>query len=141
MAERIRVTGSVELDPDELRWRFSRGSGPGGQGVNTTDSRVELSLDVGATAALTDHQRARVLVALEGRVVDGVLTIVAAEHRSQLMNRRAALERLVALLQQALAPPPAQRRPTRPTRGSVRRRAQAKQHRSETKRLRRPPQD
>lgn len=141
MADGIRVTGTVRLDPDELRWRFSRAGGPGGQGVNTTDSRVELLFDVARTAALSEAQRARVTAALGDRLVDGVLTVTAAEHRSQLLNRRAALERLVATLRAALAPPPPPRRPTRPTRASARRRAEAKRRRSETKRLRRPPQD
>ncbi len=135
------MTAGVSLDPGELRWRFSRASGPGGQGVNTTDSRVELSLDVARTGALDDRQRERALAALEGRLVDGVLTITASEHRSQLANRRAATERLVNALRAALAPPPRQRRATRPTRGSTRRRLEGKKLRGETKRLRRPPSD
>lgn len=137
----VAVTARVSLDPGELRWRFSRSSGPGGQGVNTTDSRVEVSLDLARTGALTPAQRAAVLVALQNRLVDGVLTVVASEHRSQLHNRRVALDRLVALLRQALAPPPRRRRPTRPSRGAERRRVQAKQQRSRTKQLRRPPAD
>jgi ribosome-associated protein len=137
----VRVTASVQLDPGELRWRFSRASGPGGQGVNTTDSRVELSLDVARSAAFSDVQRERVLSRLGSRLVDGVVTVVASEQRSQLQNRRAALDRLVALLQEGLAPPPRPRRATRPSRGAVRRRAEAKQRRSSTKQLRRRPQD
>ena len=90
----------------ELRWRFSRSSGPGGQSVNTTDSRVELSLDVSTTEALGPVLRERALAALADRLVDGVLTVSAAEHRSQLQNRRAARARLAALLRDATAPPP-----------------------------------
>lgn len=138
MVQGIRVTGTVQLDPRELRWRFSRAGGPGGQGVNTTDSRVELLFDVARTAALSEPQRARVTAALGDRLVDGVLTVTAAEHRSQLRNRRAALGRLIETLRAALAPSPPPRRPTRPTRASVRRRAETKRRRSETKRLRRP---
>ncbi|GAA1631679.1 alternative ribosome rescue aminoacyl-tRNA hydrolase ArfB [Georgenia ruanii] len=137
----LRVTASVTLDPRELRWRFSRAGGPGGQGVNTTDSRVELSLDLATTAALSPEQRARVLHALAGRLTEGVLTVVAAEQRSQLQNRRAAVDRLVALLREALAPPPRPRRATRPSRSAVRRRAEAKQRRSQVKQLRRRPAD
>ena len=85
----VRVTSTVIIDPGELRWRFSRSRGPGGQGVNTTDSRVELALDVARTPALSDVQRERALTALQGQLVDGVLTIAASEHRSQLQNRRA----------------------------------------------------
>ncbi|MFH5822980.1 alternative ribosome rescue aminoacyl-tRNA hydrolase ArfB [Georgenia sp. AZ-5] len=139
--EHIRVTASVQLDPGELRWRFSRARGPGGQGVNTTDSRVEVSLDLAATPALSEVQRERALAALAGRLAGTVLTVAAEEHRSQLLNRRAALERLVATLHEALAPPPRPRRATRPSRGAVRRRAETKRRRSETKRLRRRPAD
>lgn len=140
MSDPIRVTSTVQLDPAELRWRFSRASGPGGQGVNTTDSRVELSLDVASSPAFSDAQRSRVLARLGGRLTAGVLTVVAAEHRSQLLNRRAALARLVEQLREALAPPPRPRRPTRPSRGALRRRAEAKQRHSTTKQLRRRPE-
>jgi ribosome-associated protein len=125
----------------ELSWRFSRSSGPGGQGVNTTDSRVELSFDVARSPTLPTHLRARVLARLHRRLVDGVLTVVATEHRSQLRNREAARERLDALLAGALAPDPAPRRPTRPTAGSRRRRLDAKTRRGAIKRLRGRPDE
>jgi ribosome-associated protein len=115
----------------ELSERFSRSSGPGGQGVNTADSRVELSYDVRRAPAPV---RARVLDRLAGRLVDGVLTVSASEHRTQLDNRRAARERLAELLRRAAAPPPRKRRPTRPTRGSQERRLAQKSRRSEVKR-------
>ncbi len=121
------------MPTSELTERFSRSSGPGGQGVNTTDSRVELSYDVARSASIPDHLRARVRSRLEGRLVDGVLTVVASEHRSQLDNRRAARERLAQQLREAAAPPPPTRRPTRPTRGSKERRLDAKKRRGETK--------
>jgi len=125
----------------ELTWRFSRSSGPGGQGVNTTDSRVELSFDVARSPTLPTHLRARALARLHRRLVDGVLTVVATEHRSQLRNREAARERLDALLAGALAPDPAPRRPTRPTAGSRRRRLDAKTRRGAIKRLRGRPDE
>lgn len=137
----LQVTRTLQVPEAELTWRFSRSSGPGGQGVNTTDSRVELAFDVVRSAALTDHQRDRVLQRLARRVVDGRLVVTASEHRSQLRNRDAAARRLAQLLREALAPDPARRRPTRPTLGSQRRRLDAKQRRGETKRLRRPPGD
>ncbi len=137
----LRVTSSVTLREEELQWRFSRSSGPGGQSVNTTDSRAELTVDLAATPALSEHQRARVLEALAGRLVDGRLTVTASEHRSQLRNREAAAERLAQLLREALAPPPPRRRPTKPSRGAQRRRAEAKTRRSQTKSLRRRPSD
>ncbi|MGH2637595.1 MAG: alternative ribosome rescue aminoacyl-tRNA hydrolase ArfB, partial [Actinomycetota bacterium] len=98
MAGPLRVTRSVLVPERELKWRFSRSSGPGGQSVNTTDSRVELSLDVSTTTALGPVQRGRALERLADRLVDGVLTVAASEHRSQLRNREAALERLAELL-------------------------------------------
>lgn len=120
----------------ELVERFSRSSGPGGQSVNTTDSRVELEYDVAASVALTDAQRAWALAALAGRLVDGRLVVDASEHRSQHRNRVAARERLADLLREALAPPPPPRRPTKPTRGSQRRRLEEKKQRGRTKALR-----
>ena len=137
----LRVTRSVLIPERELKWRFSRSSGPGGQSVNTADSRVELSLDLTKTTALGPVQRARVLERLEGRLVDGVLTVKASRQRSQLQNREAALERLAQILAGALAPPPPRRRPTRPKRSAVERRLQDKKRRGQTKRLRRSTDD
>ncbi len=141
MSGDLQVTRSLRLAAGELTWRFSRSSGPGGQGVNTTDSRVELTFDVVGSSALTDAQRERVLHRLARRVVDGRLVVTASEHRSQLRNRDAAAARLAQLLREALAPDPARRRPTRPTLGSQRRRLDSKTRRGQTKRLRRPPTD
>jgi ribosome-associated protein len=141
LTDDLRVTSALVVPAGELAWRFSRSSGPGGQGVNTTDSRVELSYDVGSSPVLTPALRERLTGRLGGRLVDGVVTVVAEEHRSQLRNREAALARLGALLREALAPPPPPRRPTRPTRGSQQRRLDAKTRRGQTKRMRRPPQD
>jgi ribosome-associated protein len=137
----LRVTPAVTVPRAELSWRFSRSSGPGGQSVNTADSRVELSFDVARTTALPEHLKARALQRLASRLVDGVLTVAASEHRSQLQNRRAAAARLAALLADAIAPPARRRRPTRPSPGAVERRLAAKRRRSLTKRDRRPPAD
>ncbi len=117
----------------ELLERFSRSSGPGGQGVNTTDSRVELLFDPAASVSFSAEQRDRLLLALRGRLVAGQVTIVASEFRSQRRNRVAARERLVRILREALAPPPPRRRRTRPTRGSQHRRLDAKRRRAQTK--------
>ena len=137
MAGPLRVTRSVVVPERELRWRFSRSSGPGGQSVNTADSRVELSLDLARTTSLGPVQRVRVLDCLSKRLVDGVITVTASEHRSQLRNREVALERLAAILAKALAPPPPRRRPTKPRRGAVEHRLADKKRRARTKRLRR----
>ena len=137
----LRVTRSVVVPQKELKWRFSRSSGPGGQSVNTADSRVGLSVDLRSTTALGPIQRSRALERLAGRLVDGVLTISASEHRSQLQNREAALERMARVLAEALAPPPPQRRPTRVRKGAIERRLANKRLRAQTKKLRRVDED
>jgi ribosome-associated protein len=137
----IVVRESVVIPAAELQWKFSRSSGPGGQGVNTTDSRVELTFDIAASSALSSVQRDRALQRLAGRLVDGRLTVTASEHRSQLRNRAAAQIRLASLMASAIAPPPRPRRPTRATRASVERRLKTKKHRSRVKRQRRSTVD
>jgi ribosome-associated protein len=137
----LEVTDGVVVPSAVLTWRFSRSSGPGGQGVNTADSRVELSVAPLELPGLTDAQRARLAERLAPRLVDGLLTIAASEHRQQLRNRQAARERLAAVLRAALAPPPTARRRTRPSRGSQERRIRAKKQRGELKRSRRPGWD
>ena len=137
----LRVGTALTIPESELSWRFSRSSGPGGQGVNTADSRVELVWDVANSAALSPVQRERLLERLDGRLVDGVLTVAASEHRAQLRNRDAARERLAALVADAIRPPAPPRRPTKVSRGAKERRLAAKKQRTDVKRLRRPPQD
>lgn len=137
----LRVPGGLTIPEAELAWRFSRSSGPGGQGVNTADSRVELVWDAARSAALSPVQRGRLLDRLGPRLVDGVLTIAASEHRAQLRNRDAARERLVELVAAALRPPAPPRRPTTPSRGSKERRLSAKHRRTDVKQLRRRPPD
>jgi ribosome-associated protein len=137
----LRVSPGLTIPETELSWRFSRSSGPGGQGVNTADSRVELLWDAAASTALTPHQRDRILDRLSGRLVNGVLTIAASEHRAQLRNRDAARDRLVALVGEALRPPAPARRATKPSRGSKERRLTAKKQRTDVKKLRKPPRD
>lgn len=132
----LPVTASLVVPAAALSWRFSRSSGPGGQGVNTADSRVELSVAPLELPGLTDPQRARLGQRLGDRLVDGVLTIAASEHRQQLRNRQAARERLAAVLRAGLAPPPPARRRTKPTRGSKERRIEAKKQRGQLKKQR-----
>ena len=132
----------LDIPDAELVERFSRSSGPGGQSVNTTDSRVELSWDVARSVVLDDLQRARLLDRLRGRLVDGVLTIAASEHRSQLRNRVAARARLHSLVTEALEPPAPPRRATRPSRAAKARRLEAKRRHADLKaNRRRPPLD
>lgn len=135
----LHVSGRVVIPAAELSWRFSRSGGSGGQHVNTTDSRVELLWDVGASVALDAQQRSRARRALTSTLVDGVLTVTASDRRSQRQNRLLARERLAAIVATAIAPPPPPRRPTRPSRRAQARRVDAKRRRSATKDLRRRP--
>jgi ribosome-associated protein len=136
----LEVSGALTIPASELSWRFSRSSGPGGQHVNTSDSRVELSWNIAESAALSDGQRMLLATRLGRRLNSGVITVTAAERRSQLRNREIALAKLAELVADGLAPEAAPRRPTKPTRGSDRRRLASKQQRSATKRQRqRPP--
>ena len=137
MPDDLRVNGWLLIPGSELHERFSRSSGPGGQSVNTADSRVELSFDVGKSAALPEWARARMTERLAGRLAGGVLTVVASEQRSQLANRNRARARLAALLREAVAPPQRPRVPTRPGRAANERRLAAKRNRSAVKRARR----
>jgi len=128
----------LRIPAAELAEQFTHASGPGGQGVNTSDSRVQLRLDLATTTAVDDDQRERLLAVLAPRLAGSVLTVSAEEHRAQRRNRVAARERLAAILREAIAPPVV-RRPTKPTRGSKRRRLDGKRRRSETKQNRRRP--
>lgn len=132
--------GGVEIPEHELGWRFSRSSGPGGQSVNTADSRVELVFDLAGSPSVPEHLRTRALGRLGHRLVDGTVRVTASEYRSQHRNREAARTRLGELLERAFAPPAPKRRPTRPTRGSKERRLAGKKRRSDVKAMRRRPE-
>ena len=131
--ESIQVTRSVSLPRSEIELRFSRSSGPGGQHAQKSDTRVEASFDVEASSALSHAQKRRVIAK-----AGPVLRAVAQDERSQWRNRELATERLVESLREALRVP-RRRRPTKPTKASRERRLEAKRRRSDTKRLRRPP--
>ncbi len=133
--DELRVRG-ILIPAAELSWRFSRASGPGGQGVNTTDSRVQLVFDLAASPSIPAHLRDRAVERLGGRLAQGCIVVTASEHRSQLLNREAAMRRMAAILSDALGPGPRPRRPTKPTRASAERRLKAKKGRSQVKRLR-----
>jgi len=135
----MEVSAALTIPSSELAWRFSRSSGPGGQHVNTSDSRVELSWNVRDSTALSDGQRSMLLTRLGQRITAGVITVTASERRSQLRNREIALAKLADLLAEGLAPEAARRRATKPTRASNRRRLAAKEQRAATKRQRQRP--
>ncbi|MFJ8253243.1 alternative ribosome rescue aminoacyl-tRNA hydrolase ArfB [Streptomyces sp. NPDC094466] len=128
------IRGSVSLPEAELMWRFSRSSGPGGQHVNTSDSQVELRFDLAATDALPEVWKARALERLASRLVGGVISVRASEHRSQWRNRETAAVRLAALLAEATAPPPKPRIKRKIPRGINERRLREKKQRGDTKR-------
>ncbi len=133
MAADLIVSRDLVVPASDLSERFSRSSGPGGQGVNTADSRVELSFDVARSPAVPEWLRHRMLRRLGGRLSDGVLRVTASEHRAQLQNRAAARERMARLLRDAATAPPPIRLPTKPTRGSQERRIAGKKRRGQTK--------
>lgn len=135
----LDVTPALTIPAGELSWRFSRSSGPGGQHVNTSDSRAELSWNVADSAALSEEQRGVLLARLGRRLVGTTITVAASEQRSQLRNREIALAKLAQIISAALAPAAAARRATKSTRGSKRRHMAAKQQRSATKAQRRRP--
>lgn len=134
----LGVTSTLTVPAKALTWKFSRSSGPGGQGVNTADSRVELSVHLPSLTDWPDQLISTALHRLSGRLTDGSLTVSASEYRQQIRNREAARMRLAALLRAAVAPPGPARRPTRPTAASRRRRLDTKRRRSETKQRRHP---
>lgn len=141
MVDDLVVRGTTVIPAHELHWSFSRSSGPGGQGVNTTDSRVQLSFDLVGTASISEPLKARAIERLQSRLVNGCIVVAASEHRSQLLNREEAQRRLADILDRALAPPPRKRRPTKPSKASVDRRIKAKKSRSQVKRLRHSTDD
>ena len=137
----LRVSDDVVLPAGALTWRFSRSSGPGGQGVNTADSRVELVVDLAEAPGIPDEARARLLDRVPRLIEGSRVSVTASEHRSQRRNREAARRRLAALLRDALAPDPPARRARRPSRGARMRRLEDKRHHSARKAMRRSPSE
>ncbi|MFH1146258.1 MAG: alternative ribosome rescue aminoacyl-tRNA hydrolase ArfB [Pseudomonadota bacterium] len=134
----IQITGSVAISESEIHEEFVRSSGPGGQNVNKVATTVQLRFDVARSPSLTEDVRRRLFVLAGNRItMDGILIIRAGRFRTQEENRQDARARLVGLLRVA-AHPPKVRRKTRPTAASKKRRLEAKLHRAETKKERRP---
>jgi ribosome-associated protein len=139
MPDMIQITRELAIPLEEVELRASRASGPGGQGVNTTDSRVELRFDLANSTSLPPEVKERAMRRLASRLdSSGRLRVVAQTQRSQLANRRDAIERFAALLADAVAVPRS-RKATRPSAAATARRVEGKRRRSATKRLRRPP--
>ncbi len=132
----LHINSRLVIPAKELKWRFSKSSGPGGQSVNKTDSRVELVFDIKRSSVFGPFHKQRLLERLQNRCVNGCLNIVASEERSQYQNRQLAIARLTNLLQEGLKPPPKARKTTKPTRTSQKRRVTAKKHRGALKQIR-----
>lgn len=141
-ASRIPVNNWLFIDESELRESFVRASGPGGQNVNKTSSAVQLRFDVRNSPNLPPRVKERLeRIAGKRLTQDGVIVISAQRFGGQEANRRDAVERLVEMIREAAVPPPPPRRPTKPTKGSQRRRLDGKSIRGEVKRLRRDRPD
>jgi ribosome-associated protein len=132
----LHVSAAVVIPAAELQWRFSRSSGPGGQNVNKVETAVELGFDLEGTSAIGPFQKQRLLERLGSRCVAGWLRVAVSDHRSQYQNRQLALARLGDLLREGLRPPPKLRKPTKPTRGAMKRRVEEKKQRGQVKQAR-----
>ena len=135
----LRLRDGRTVPAGELRWDFGPASGPGGQHVNRTNTRVGLTFSIRRSSVFTEEEKERIEAHLGSRMRSGALRVVVDDHRSQWRNRQAALRRMAAILDRSLAPGPRIRRATRPRPGAARRRLEEKRRRSEVKRLRRPP--
>ena len=132
----LTINSRLVIPSKELQWRFSRASGPGGQGVNTTDSRVELVFDLKASSSIGHFHKQQLINQLGSRLVVGCLRVVASEERSQFRNRQVALSRMADILREGLKPLPRARKPTKPNHAAQRRRLERKKQRSQLKRKR-----
>jgi ribosome-associated protein len=133
----IEVNDQIALADEEVALRFVRASGPGGQHVNKTSTAVELRFDVRGSPSLPDGVKARLEALAGSRLTqEGVLVLVAQEHRSQELNRQAALERLLELVRRAAEPPPPPRKKTKPSRAARQKRMDAKSRRGGIKAMR-----
>ncbi len=130
------VNPVLVIPSNELHWRFSRSSGSGGQNINKTDTRVNLSFNIEKSKALTSYQKHQITKQLSEQIVNATITVVTQEHRTQYKNRKLALMRLGILLGKALEPPPKARKPTKPTKSSQRRRVNSKKKHGKKKQIR-----
>ena len=132
----LRINTKLEIPDNEIKWRFSRSSGAGGQNVNKTDSRAEIVFNVSESKTLTPYQKYRISIQDEVKLSNGCICIAVQDKRTQYQNRQLALTRLTLTLRELLKPPPKKRRETIPTRSSQRKRIESKKKRGELKRNR-----
>ena len=132
----LRINSKLEIPGNEIKWRFSRSSGAGGQNVNKTDSRAEIVFNVSESKTLTPYQKYRISIQDEVKLSNGCICIAVQDKRTQYQNRQLALTRLTSTLRDLLKPPPKTRRETIPTRSSQRRRIESKKKRGVLKKNR-----
>ena len=132
----LRINTKLEIPDNEIKWRFSRSSGAGGQNVNKTDSRAEIVFNVSESKTLTPYQKYRISIQDEVKLSNGCICIAVQDKRTQYQNRQLALTRLTSTLRELLKPPQKKRRETIPTRSSQRKRIESKKKRGELKRNR-----
>ena len=132
----LRIKSKLEIPAKEIKWRFSKSSGAGGQNVNKTDTRVEIVFNVSESKALSEYQRHRLLTQSDVKLINDCICIAVQDKRSQYLNRQLALRRLALTLRELLKSPPKKRRLTMPTLSSKRNRIDSKKKRGELKRKR-----
>ena len=132
----LKITKSLVIPSKEIKWRFSRSSGPGGQNVNKIESRVEIIFDLEDSKVLNDYQKAILKINLKNKLVKNILCLAVQEHRSQLLNRQLALLKLSSIIKDALNKPFKLRKSTKPTKSSQKKRVDIKKKRGELKKSR-----
>ena len=132
----LKITKTLVIPSNEIKWRFSRSSGPGGQNVNKIESRVEIIFDLEDSKVLNDYQKEILKRNLKNKLVNNSLRLVVQEHRHQLLNRQLALMKFSSIIKNALNKPLKLRKSTQPTKASQKKRVEVKKKRGELKKSR-----
>ena len=132
----LKITKTLVIPSNEIKWRFSRSSGPGGQNVNKIESRVEIIFNLEDSKVLNDYQKAILKINLKNKLVRNSLFLAVQEHRNQLLNRQLALKKFCSIIKDGLKKPCKLRKPTKPTKASQKKRVEIKKKRGELKKSR-----
>ena len=132
----LKITKTLEIPSNEIKWRFSRSSGPGGQNVNKIESRVEIIFNLEDSKVLNDYQKEILKRNLKNKLVNNSLRLAVQEHRNQLLNRQLALMKFSSIIKNALNKPFKLRKYTQPTKASQKKRVEVKKKRGELKKSR-----
>ncbi len=132
----LKITKTLVIPSDEIKWRFSRSSGPGGQNVNKIESRVEIIFNLEDSKVLNDYQKSILKINLKNKLVKNILSIAVQEHRNQLQNRQLALMKLSSIIKDGLNKQFKFRKSTKPTKASQKKRVEFKKKRGELKKSR-----